>query len=203
MQSNLKYKLYRIKKLFTYNLYNILTTQICPNLHTRPMIQYVKENISGELTGVELGVERGFNSLNILQTLPIKTLYCVDPYSEYIQGDSPVSQHKNKKYFDCAMDILWNYINQGKVKFILETSSSAIKDIPTNLDFVYIDANHSYANVKEDINLYYPKLKPGGVIGGDDYWAYYPGVARAVNEFVDAHNLKLYGVEREWWVVKK
>jgi predicted O-methyltransferase YrrM len=167
------------------------------------MIQYVKENISGELTGVELGVERGFNSLNILQTLSIKTLYCVDPYSEYLQGESTVSQHKNKKYFDCAMDILWNYINRGQVKFILETSSSAIKDIPNGLDFVYIDANHSYANVKEDITLYYPKLKQGGVIGGDDYWAYYPGVARAVNEFVDKHKLKLYGVEREWWVVKK
>jgi predicted O-methyltransferase YrrM len=38
-----------------------------------------------------------------------------------------------------------------------------------SLDFVYIDANHTYQAVKEDIRLWYPKVKSGGLIMGHDY----------------------------------
>ena len=38
-----------------------------------------------------------------------------------------------------------------------------------SLDFVYIDGDHTYAGVKADILAWRPKLKPGAVIGGDDF----------------------------------
>jgi hypothetical protein len=37
------------------------------------------------------------------------------------------------------------------------------------LDFIYIDANHAYDFVKEDIECWYPKVKPGGWVMGHDY----------------------------------
>ncbi|MBT5491708.1 class I SAM-dependent methyltransferase, partial [bacterium] len=37
------------------------------------------------------------------------------------------------------------------------------------LDFIYIDANHTYESAKEDIQLWYPKIKVGGMISGHDY----------------------------------
>jgi predicted O-methyltransferase YrrM len=61
-----------------------------------------------------------------------------------------------------------------------------------SLDFVYIDASHDYDNVVKDINAWYPKIKPSGILAGDDYgWS---GVERAVkgkfgdNFIVEAKN---------------
>lgn len=53
-----------------------------------------------------------------------------------------------------------------------------------SLDFIFIDADHSYESVKEDIVAWYPKLKPGGVLSGHDYRSnHFPGVSLAVDEF--------------------
>lgn len=53
-----------------------------------------------------------------------------------------------------------------------------------SLDFIYIDGDHDYLSVKEDISIWYPKLKNGGYIAGDDFeedaW---PGVYYAINEY--------------------
>ena len=47
-----------------------------------------------------------------------------------------------------------------------------------------LDAGHSYEDVKNDINIWYKKVKPGGVISGDDYGGtFFPGVTQAADEF--------------------
>lgn len=38
-----------------------------------------------------------------------------------------------------------------------------------SLDFVYLDASHDYANVAQDLRVWYPKVKPGGVLAGHDF----------------------------------
>ena len=43
-------------------------------------------------------------------------------------------------------------------------------------DFVFIDGDHSYEGVKKDIVSYWPKLKVGGIMGGDDYNNPLPGI---------------------------
>lgn len=52
-----------------------------------------------------------------------------------------------------------------------------------SIDFIFIDASHDYDNVLADITAWYPKLKPGGLIAGDDYALCWNGVIRAVNEY--------------------
>lgn len=52
-----------------------------------------------------------------------------------------------------------------------------------SLDFVFIDASHTYENVYADIKAYLPKIRSGGVIGGHDYTTS-DGVRRAVAELV-------------------
>lgn len=49
-----------------------------------------------------------------------------------------------------------------------------------SLDFVCIDASHDYEDIKADINAWLPKIRPGGILAGDDYL--FPGVYKAVNE---------------------
>lgn len=52
-----------------------------------------------------------------------------------------------------------------------------------SIDFIFIDASHDYENVLADITAWYPKLKPGGLIAGDDYAPCWGGVIQAVNEY--------------------
>ena len=68
-----------------------------------------------------------------------------------------------------------------------------------SLDFVFIDADHSYECVKNDIARWMPKVKKGGVISGDDYVRQHPGVIQAVNETFQ-NNFELLG--RNWYHAK-
>ena len=81
-------------------------------------------------------------------------------------------------------------------------SEDAVDDIPM-VDFIYIDGNHSYDFVKRDIELYYPKVKDGGVIGGHDI--YFHEVQKAVFEFVIKNNLlnNLHAKYPDWWIIKE
>lgn len=59
--------------------------------------------------------------------------------------------------------------------------------IQDSLDLVFIDGNHDYESVKEDIQLQIPKLKSGGLLAGHDYHLEEdcsPGVKRAVDELL-------------------
>jgi predicted O-methyltransferase YrrM len=67
-----------------------------------------------------------------------------------------------------------------------------------SLTFCFVDAGHDYASVKQDLTAWFPKLRPGGVIGGDDYGVDWPGVDRAVNEFF-APLGKISSVGRCWY----
>jgi len=55
-----------------------------------------------------------------------------------------------------------------------------------SLDFVFIDAAHDHASVRADISAWLPKVRPGGVLAGDDYGVF-PGVERAVRELLPGH----------------
>jgi predicted O-methyltransferase YrrM len=78
-------------------------------------------------------------------------------------------------------------------------------------DFVFIDAEHTYEEVKKDIEAWWPKVKPGGAMAGHDWSAAFPGVAKAVNEFActlgDPRLLRIIRCEAPeerycWWIEK-
>ena len=78
------------------------------------------------------------------------------------------------------------------------TSVEAAARIPAaSLDFVYIDARHDYASVMEDLEAWYPKVRPGGLMTGHDYLdgTFDAGefeVRRAVDEFFSARDLRVF-----------
>ncbi len=55
-----------------------------------------------------------------------------------------------------------------------------------SLDFVWLDADHTYEGTKAAILAYLPKLRRGGVLGGHDMTTKYPGVLQAVGELLPA-----------------
>lgn len=72
------------------------------------------------------------------------------------------------------------------INTIVSESNSAVSMYPDHsLDFVFIDGNHSYKSVYEDITLWIKKIKPGGIIGGDDFDdVEFPGVVHAVKQIL-------------------
>lgn len=78
------------------------------------------------------------------------------------------------------------------------TSSNFFKN--ESLDFVYIDANHFYDYVKKDIELWYPKIKKGGILAGHDFINNNNcQVKQAVEEFCKNNNLIVKpGPTRSW-----
>ena len=152
------------------------------------------------LVGVEVGVYRGHHSFLLLKHLNIEKLYLVDPYEVYSDESNLGTEDNISKAFEFASSRLCDY--KDTIEFVKLYSKEAVGVVPDGLDFVYIDANHSYDFVREDIAYWYSKVKPGGVIGGDNFEARYPGVARAVLEFVEDNNLDLKGYGVDWWVLK-
>jgi hypothetical protein len=78
-----------------------------------------------------------------------------------------------------------NVIQSGFEDFIFPlktTSKTASTIVGNDLGAVYIDANHEYASVVEDIALWRPKVRKGGILAGHDYSDAWPGVVQAVKE---------------------
>jgi hypothetical protein len=171
--------------------------------------------MSSDLIGVEIGVHEAYNSLDILKNVNIEKLYLVDAWEEYEENGNIIKGlygcDDMNITFNKAKELLKGY--EDKNIWIRKFSHDAIVNIPDNLDFVYIDGNHSYESVKQDIEDYYPKVKSGGILSGHDY--VFSEVRKAVNEFGIKNNYRinnsflnireefdpLLGVD--WWLVKK
>ena len=73
--------------------------------------------------------------------------------------------------------------NYGAFDSIKDTSENASKQFPLNsIDFIMLDAGHSYDALMDDFKYWYHKVKPGAYISGDDYGVF-AGVTQAANEF--------------------
>lgn len=141
------------------------------------------------LKGVEIGSYIGESSLIFLSFHNISKLTCVD-----------IGYHK---LFHERLD---TFIKNKKCVFMEMSSSNANqKIIEDDFDFIYIDGDHTYDFVKNDIEIWYPKVKKGGILCGHDYfndsvWS----VKKVVDEFVLKYNLdlKIYD-DTSWSVIKK
>lgn len=158
--------------------------------------------------GAEVGVYKGENSVSLLSNLPdIKLLYCIDfwgAYENYDIKDTPAKKNGIED-FDDVYDVFLHSIDDfmDRVEVVVGDSVSAANYIPDGvLDFVFIDANHSYEYVKRDILSWYPKVKGGGIVSGHDYVndpsVIRYGVKLAVDELFP--NKRLLG--NIWWVKK-
>ena len=173
-------------------------------VHERPSLEFVKNKFGNKpLIGAEIGTFQGENAKYILEDLNIKKLYLIDPWEDY-QGYKDYEKGGQKKNLNKALKKTLKRIKnyKEKVKLIKKFSSDAVKDIKEKLDFIYIDGNHDYKFVKEDMENYYKKLKKGGVLAGHDIPL--PGVTKAFVEFVSKiKNSNPHIEHRDWWIVKE
>ena len=166
--------------------------------------------VSGNgLVGVEIGVYKGEHAESLLRHLRLKRLYLVDPYDLYTEyeegrkhyGVDQVELKAGRK--ECLRRLA---SHEEKITRIFKKSAEALNEIPSRLDFVYIDGNHQEEFVREDIRNYYPKIRRGGVLGGHDFYNGYQrehdGVINAVAEFAVKNKLPLQVELPDWWIKK-
>lgn len=156
--------------------------------------------------GAEIGVQIGLYSEEILEKSHLKLLYSIDCWKNFDKKHYVDIANKSqlKQYYYYFKTILRLMKFRKRSKIIRKTSQEAARRFKEEcLDFVYIDARHSYEGCKEDITYWWPKLKKGGVFAGHDYLNGMRkegefGVKKAVDEFIKNKKSKLFVTNEDW-----
>ena len=141
----------------------------------------------------EIGVAAGNFSREILRTTNPSHLFLVDCWEDH-------AAYPESGYAGLYQGVIEQFKDNPTVTIIRQFSKVAAATFPDNFfDWVYIDANHSYEAVRDDLAAWLPKIKNGGFIAGHDYMNHaYFGVVRAVDEFVAKHNYTINYLATEW-----
>jgi hypothetical protein len=138
------------------------------------------------LSVAEIGVFKGDFSKFISEYLEPKELFLVDFFEGYVGSGDKDGNNMTYTWLEQEMISLKSYFENHKNTYIIKnTSRDFLNSIEDNkLDLIYIDADHDYKSVREDLELSFNKVKIGGHICGHDYVApRFEGVVRAVDEF--------------------
>lgn len=143
----------------------------------------IEKKLGANLTMVEIGSFSGVSGSLFAQFF--KQVHCVDPWlNDYDKKDhasdpNRFDMQKIEKQFD---EVSQFFSNIKKMKMTSLEASKKFKN--QSLDFVYIDGNHTYDFVKQDIQIWLPKIKKGQLICGHDYQGKFKGTIDAVNEML-------------------
>jgi predicted O-methyltransferase YrrM len=142
---------------------------------------------------VELGTWLGASAIPV--ALAVRrwggTVTCIDTWA----GD--VAFHPERRAMtpwmlvSCARNLVEAGVG-ADVRLIPATTRAAAASWTQPIDYLYIDADHTYDGVRADLEAWAPFVVRGGIILGDDYGhAAFPGVRQAWDEFEQAHGLTL------------
>jgi hypothetical protein len=199
-------------------------------------VQYIKQNykISGQNPGVlkevdrnalytlfaalgftkgcEVGVEKGKNAQEMFERIPNLKLYAVDPYRQHLQYGYEAKAYLSRwddRYLRMVKRQAKKRLENRNAVIIEKFSEEAVKDILDNsLDFVYIDGDHSYDFVMQDIIIWGRKVRTGGIISGHDYFydndklGRQAKVTQAVNDYTRVHGIEFYITKEDKYIKK-
>ncbi len=139
----------------------------------------------GFKVGAEIGVLSGSYSAELCKQNPDLKLYCVDTWD---LTPSRYEGYRERKYQQ-AVDTLKPY----NCELVKAASLDAVKDFEDqSLDFVYIDANHTFDHIMRDLIEWSYKVKKGGIVSGHDYGnSRNCGVKDAVDVYTKQHERDL------------
>ncbi len=146
--------------------------------------------------GAELGVFRGHFSAVLAETLKPAKLYLVDPWTKigHTFGWGKNSQYTNfdtlttQQAYDEVAERVAKFRNHIDINIVEDYSVPFLDRTEQQFDWVYLDTSHKYNDTLNELRGIDRRLKPDGVILGDD-WHPNPdhmhhGVFRAVRDFV-------------------
>lgn len=136
------------------------------------VLQKLLEKYSLLNCGAEIGVWKGKTSQHLLHTFPELKLFLVDPYKPLKKYNARTCKFETLEDGDAMYNRLVKYFHEqfgDRAIWLRKKSKKAAKEVENkSLDFVFIDGNHAYEYVKQDIELWLPKVREGGIISGHD-----------------------------------
>ena len=133
--------------------------------------------------GAEIGTWRG-NAANFFARINLEKLYLVDPYSVEVVPEHNLKNFVNRysdqigsedltdfqSFYDTVyMDVVHQFKQFKHVEIYRQTSEQFFNELTEQLDWVYVDGDHSYEGCLNDLRWSYKAVKSGGIILGDDY----------------------------------
>ena len=169
---------------------------------------------------IEVGTWKGGSAIFMAEYIKKLNLDCkiicidtwlgaIEFYSDKNDSSRYVSLNFENGYPKVYYQFLANVMHKNLENIIIpfpQTSSLAARFLLLNhvqADMIYIDASHDEEDVYKDINNYWQLLRKNGVIFGDDYDEFWPGVKLGVNNFVSDNDLGLTFTNRQWIIEHK
>ncbi len=123
--------------------------------HKELLAELLNTFLPKNFIGVEIGVDHADTTVCLLECCPnLSKLYAVDPY-----------QRRSDRYNTVREQL----VEYAKCELLRMTSNDAVDIVPDDLDFIFIDGDHSYQGVRSDLENYVPKLKSGALLTGHDW----------------------------------
>lgn len=168
-----------IAKVFRLRMHTVL-----PWSSKRGLTRFHLSDVYKELgfkVGAEIGVRRGRYSKYLCQQNPQLKMYCIDPWTVH-------GSYTQDRQDGIYREFLANVAGLN-VEVIRKTSMEAVNSFTDeSLDFVFIDGNHKFDFVMEDLIYWSRKVRSGGIVSAHDY---YPlrsgGVVPAVDAYTKCH----------------
>jgi hypothetical protein len=135
----------------------------------------------------EIGIGYGTHSKEILMNTAVSNLYLIDPMKYYPNDGfaADIMNQESNNHFEEMVSLINEELSPWEERYTwfrqpsLSITNEQIPD--ESLDCIFIDGDHSYEAVTQDLEFWWAKLKKGGKLLGDDFWM--EGVAKAVKEF--------------------
>jgi len=151
------------------------------------LLQHEIKKLGANVTGIELGVWTGHNLAHLLDECNnISMLYGIDPYEPYQDWNRYIDENVMNNAYQTALNNMSFF--PGRCQLLKTTSLNASQKFSnSSIDFIFIDGDHSYECCYDDLNLWYKKIRRGGLFSGHDFSL--PGVNKALLQFRTENNI--------------
>ena len=104
----------------------------------------------------------------------------LDPYSNDTAETNDLDEANKKWWKEVDLEAVYKKMQEAVIRnrvghvvtiLLLQSQDGALKFADTSLDLVHVDGSHNEVNSTQDVKLWWPKLKPGGIMVMDDtHW---------------------------------
>lgn len=179
----------------------------CTGWHsTHPVFKQLLDETKAKLV-IEVGSWKGASAIHMCHVCPDVRVICVDTFlggADHWASDQPQDEiPKCCGYPTMYYQFLYNVKRSGLTKQItpvpLTSRAAAVLLKNASADLIYIDGSHQYEDALNDMHDYWPMVRKGGAMFGDDVG--FTDVRKAVDHFCDSRR-KYEVVAENFWIIR-